>query len=201
MIRVRVSHRPVGRILCFDLENMGGAYWYGDALTKVMTAIGWKWADERKVHTLLKTSSGEWVDDDGIEMAREDAFTIFADVLESAGLVYGHNIRRHDLPMFNAHLLRCGMRTLHPLLTTDTLRDLPSRGGMAASLDNLVSMYGISGKKFKLSQHDWEVANELGEAGLALTRKRVSSDVRLQERLRKQLLEVGALKPARRWVP
>jgi hypothetical protein len=115
--------------------------------------------------------------------------------------VYGHNIRRHDLPMLNAGLLRRELPPLKPLLTTDTCRDLPRRKGLSYSLENMVSMYGIKGAKYTMSQPMWEDANRLTGSGLELARKRVASDVVLQERLRAKLLALGVLGAPRVWSP
>lgn len=200
MIRATFVTRP-SRELCWDLENMGGAYWFDGNMTSIITAIGWKWSDEKKVRTLLLRDDRLWETDDGDTMTKTEALTLFASELASATLVFGHNIRKHDLPMFNAHLQRAQLPVLPELRTTDTLKDIPKRAGMAASLENLVSMYGIKGRKFKMSQHDWEIANELREEGRALARKRVSSDVLLQERLRAKLLDLGILREPKVWRP
>lgn len=200
MIEVTFSTRTA-RALCFDLENMGGAYWYDGNMTSIITAIGWKWSDEKHVNTLLLRHDRLWEADDGTTMTKAEALTRFVGEITASDLAYGHNIRKHDLPMLNSHLQREQLPPLPELRTTDTLKDIPRRAGMAASLENLVSMYGIKGKKFKMSQHDWEIANELQEAGRALSRKRVASDVVLQERLRSKLAELAILREPKTWKP
>lgn len=194
--------RKVGQLplLCFDLENRPLAYWYDGNPTSEITAFGWKWSNEKHVHTMLLRADG-WFDVDGDGWPPETAYNWFRDQLAQAGVVYGHNIRRHDLPMLNAGLLRRGLPTLEPLLTTDTCRDLPKVGGVSKSLENMAAMYGLPGKKYSMSQPMWEDANRLTDGGLALARKRVSSDVLLQERLRARLLALGLLKEPRRWTP
>jgi hypothetical protein len=97
--------------------------------------------------------------------------------------------------------LRRQIKPLAPLRTTDTLKDYPRRGGMSASLESLAAMYGLKGKKYVMSQPMWENANRLTESGIELARKRVASDVLLQEKLRRKLLELGLLKPPRQWSP
>lgn len=101
--------------------------------------------------------------------------------------------------MLNAGLIRQQLHPLGPILTTDTCKDLPKRGGLSYSLENLVAMYGVQGAKYTMSQPMWEEANRLTEDGIALARKRVSSDVVLQERLRAKLLGLGILKAPRMW--
>jgi hypothetical protein len=70
---------------------------------------------------------------------------------------------------------------------------------MSASLENLAAMYDLGGDKFSMSQPMWEAANKLTVAGVELARKRVASDVVLQERLRLKLLELGLLGAPRMW--
>jgi hypothetical protein len=56
------SLRKVGqeRLLVFDLENRPLAYWYDGETTSEITAFGWKWSDERRVHTMLLQPDGRF---------------------------------------------------------------------------------------------------------------------------------------------
>ena len=194
------------RTLCFDLENRPLAYWYDGETTSQITAFGWKWSDEDAVRVMLLLPSGkyEYVDDwyeKPKRMSAEKAHRYFASELAAADVVYGHNIRRHDLPMLNAWLLRLQLDPLPPLLTSDTLRDYPKRNGLSASLENLAAMYGLEGEKYTMSQPMWEAANKLTPEGVNLARKRVVSDVLLQEALREKLLGLGLLAAPRLWRP
>lgn len=199
-IRVRLVRRPQPRTLCFDLENRPLAYWYDGQATSQITAFGWKRTDEQIPHVMLLRQDGRY-DHDGKRLSAVAAHAMFRDELARVDLVYGHNIRKHDLPMMNAWLLRLQLDPLPPILTTDTLRDLPRRGGVSASLENLAAMYGLEGEKFSMSQPAWEEANKLTRDGVELARRRVASDVLLQERLREKLLSLGLLKPPRVWRP
>lgn len=197
MTRWRSS--PAGRVLVFDAENRPLAYWFDGETTSQITALGWKWSDEKKVHTLLLRQDGFYERNDGTTFDAKLAHEYFRLVLGEASLVYGHNIRRHDLPMFNAWLLRLELPTLPRMLTSDTCKDLPRRRGLSYSLENLAAMYELPGKKFSMSQPAWEKANMLDPSGMELARKRVESDVLLQERLRKRLLDLGLLGAPRMW--
>lgn len=200
MIRATFKTRRT-RALCFDLESRPSAYW-ADRPTAEITAFGWKWCDEGRVHTLLLSSDGDFVRDDGGTLPYDLAYIVFRDMLCQADLVYGHNIRRFDLPLFQAGLLRQELPTLPQLRTTDTLRDYPKRRDMSASLENLARMYGLDQKgKLHMSVVDWERANRLGESGIDKARQRVSSDVLLQERLRDKLTDLGLLGAPRIWKP
>lgn len=192
------------RSLCFDLENRPLAYWYDGQTTSEITAFAWKWSDQSFVHAMLLMNDG-WFDfqlpNGHRRLPAKDAYEFFVRELTKADLIYGHNIRRHDLPMLNAGLLRRQLPILPALKTTDTLADYPKRAGMSRSLDNLAVMYGLEGKKLGMSQPAWEDANRLTADGIALARERVVGDVLLQERLRTKLLELGILKPPRMWRP
>jgi hypothetical protein len=193
--------RKVGttRLLCFDLENRPLAYWYDGQTTSQITAFGWKWLDEKKPRTLLLLPDGRYEADDGDMYDDVQAHAYFGDLLEEAGLVYGHNIRRHDLPILQAWRLRHELEPLPRLLTSDTCLDYPRRKDLSASLENLAAMYGVGGDKFSMSQPMWEAANKLTADGIRLARKRVESDVLLQERLRAKLLDLGLLGAPKAW--
>lgn len=201
MLHVNVTRAPPPRALCWDLEVRPLAFWYDGEVTRQITAFGWKWADDRQVRTMLLHSDGVYRDDSGNRFDAAAAHLHFVEWLSEAGLVYGHNIRRFDLPILNGWLLRLKLAMLPPLLTTDTCKDLPKRGSVSVSLENMAAMYQLPGKKFAMPQPAWEAANALTADGVALARKRVVSDVLLQERLRAKLLELGLLKPPRVWRP
>lgn len=189
------------RLLCFDLENRPLAYWYDGETTSEITAFGWKWSNERRVQTMLLQPDGQFRTDDGTVLPANIAYGAFVAELVDARIVYGHNIRRHDLPMLNAALLRRQLPTLPPLRTTDTCRDLPKTAGVSKSLENMAAMYGLKGTKVKMTQPAWENANRLTPDGIEQARKRVAGDVVLQERLRSKLTGLGLLGAPRVWRP
>lgn len=195
--------KPLSRLLCFDLENRPLAYWYDGQTTSQITAFGWKWADADSVRVMLLGPDEHYYEEG--EPGRSTRYTpagahsLFREELMQADIVYGHNIRRHDLPIFQSWLLRLQLPLLPPVLTSDTLSDYPKRNGLSASLENLAAMYGLGGEKFGMSQPMWEEANRLTADGLALARKRVESDVLLQERLRAKEIELGLLGPPKIW--
>lgn len=213
MIHVKFTSRPA-RTLCFDLENRPLAYWYDGNPTSEITAFAWKWSDSKHpVKTMLLRKDGDFQIDGGVfknspravgkkfSVPNDMAYEMFCDELKEADLVYGHNIRKHDLPILQAGLLRRQLPILPPLLTSDTLVDYPKRSGMSRSLENLAAMYDLGGEKYHMSQPAWEKANRLSDDGLELARKRVVSDVLLQEKLRNKLLDLNILKPPRAWNP
>lgn len=189
------------RVLGFDLENRPLAYWYDGQTTSEITAFGWKWLHEDESHTLMLRTSGRFETEESDRITDRKAYTQFAALLTEADIVFGHNIRKHDLPIFQAGLLRRELPPLPPILTTDTLRDIPKKNGLSASLANLSAMYGLEGEKQSMSHSDWELSNRLTDEGIALARGRVVGDVLLQEQLRAKLLSLDLLKPPRRWSP
>lgn len=198
---MRLRSQGATRVLCFDLENRPLAYWYDGQTTSEITAFGWKWADEDETRTLLLQRDGRFLCDDGRRISDRKAYGRFVGELASAGLVFGHNIRRHDLPILDAALLRRQLPPLPVLLTTDTCRDIPKAGGMSKSLQNLAAMYDLEGEKHSMSQPAWEAANRLTPGGVSEARVRVVSDVVLQERLREKLLELRILREPQKWSP
>ncbi|MCR4340947.1 MAG: hypothetical protein NUW01_13790 [Gemmatimonadaceae bacterium] len=151
--------------------------------------------------TMLLQPDGSFLKDDGLSLACDDAYQRFVGELSAAWLVYGHNIRKFDLPLLNAGLMRRELPVLPRLLTCDTLRDYPKRKDMSASLENLAKNHGLPGGKKHMGTADWERANRLTADGMAETRKRVVSDVLLQERLRARAGERGYLSEPKVWEP
>jgi hypothetical protein len=200
MLRIKARTRPA-RLLCFDVENRPLSYWWGDKTTAEITAIGWKWRHQPDVQTLLLSPGGGFRTDDGRSISAPHAYHLFRDELARADCVFGHNVRRHDLPLFQSGLLRLHLGTLPELRTTDTLRDYPRKKDMSASLESFAYMYGLELEKPNMPPSKWEVANRLTRDGIGETRNRVVADVLLQEALRDKLADLGLLGPQRIWKP
>jgi hypothetical protein len=190
-----------GGVLGFDLENRPLAYWYDGETTSEITAFGWKWVGEDAVKWMLRLRNDRFLCEDGRKMPPARAYARFLTDLSSAALVFGHNIRRHDLPMLQAGLDRLQMPKMRPVLTCDTLKDLPRSNGRARSLEALAYEYELGGEKVSMPVPAWEQANKLIPEGVERARDRVVGDVLLQERLRAKLLDLCVLKPPRMWVP
>lgn len=202
MIEVTFTTRKT-RALCFDLESRPSAFWWGDKTTAQITAFGWKWEDEDDAQAMLLRHDGKFLLDNGKTRDYRAAYAVFAQLLASADLVYGHNIRKFDLPLLQSGLFRLNLPKLPQLRTTDTLKDYPKRHDMSASLENLAIIHGVDddGGKKHMSITDWERANQLSAEGIAAARERVVSDVLLQEKLRTRLIELEYLGPTRVWKP
>lgn len=178
------------RILDFDIENRPLAYLGHDYMTAEITAIACGWTDQKKVHVwALGEHSGEQV------------LRCFREFYDQADVVTGHYIRKHDLPIINGAMLEHVLPPLSEKMTSDTKLDLVKFQQLSASQENLSEMLGISEGKFHMNQPRWREANRLTPEGIALTKKRVTDDVRQHRELRRKLIELGALKPARMWRP
>lgn len=189
-------------VLGFDVENRPSAYWYDGGATAEITAICWKWRHENDSHLLLLLRNGRWRrDTNKTTLTQREALRVFAGVLGAAGLVYGHNIRRHDLPIFQAELERQSLPLLPSILTCDTLADYPKRKAKSASLETLAKDLDLGEDKKHMGVADWERSNKLLPDGLRETADRVVGDVLLQERLRDRLLELDYLTAPKRWSP
>ena len=188
-------------ILCFDLENRPSAYWYDGQTTSEITAFGWKWSNERNVRYMLLQNDGTFVDDTGETLQDCEAYEFFVQELQNAALVFGHNIRQHDLPILNAALIRRKMPKLRPILTHDTHKDMTRRKDLSVSLENLTKLLEIGGKKMGMAQSEWEEANRLTPQGIEKAKKRVTSDVLLQIKLRNELRKLGYLRAPKIWAP
>lgn len=188
------------RVLDFDLENRPLSYLGNDWTSAEITAIAWSWEGSAEIETLLLAANGRYVDRRGWRRRPEEAFRFFRDVLVSAGVVTGHYIRKHDLPILNSAMMENGVPPLPALLVSDTKEDLARRKDLSASQENLAALLGLPEPKHHMTQTEWREANRLfSDANLDLSRQRVVSDVVQHKALRSELVRRGLLRPPRRW--
>jgi hypothetical protein len=187
-------------VLDFDLENRPLSYLGQDWTSAEITAIAWSWNGEDLVKYLLLTSDGYYKDRHGVKQTPVEAFARFRDILASAGIVTGHYIRKHDLPVLNSAMMENKLPPLPSLLTSDTHGDLVRRKDLSASQENLASLLRLPEPKHHMTQTEWREANRLfTNKKLALTRQRVVSDVVQHKALRAELVRLGLLKAPRMW--
>lgn len=181
--------RSVGRILDWDLENRPLSYW-GENGTAEITAIASCWADDpssMEVFLLGKVSF-------------EEMILGFLTRYNTAGMVTGHNLRSHDLPMVNGALIEMGLPNLKPISVQDTYLDMKKRKGIPASQEYLLSLFNI-GEKVHMTQNDWRQSNRLSIEGLEKTSERVVGDVQDHMKLRLEMLRRGLLRAPKVWYP
>lgn len=183
--------RGNARVLDFDIENRPLSYWVPDRPSAEITAIAWAFVDDPRSMecVLLGRETGE------------EILTRFVQAYNEAGMVTGHYIRRHDLPIINGALLEHGLPTLGPKMTQDTKLDLVKRADIPVSQENLATMMGVTASKYHMTQAMWREANRLTPEGLALTEKRVTDDIKQHMKMRAALLAAGLLKAPRLWRP
>lgn len=180
--RVAIPHRPM-RVLDFDCEARPLHWISGDYVSKEITAIAWAWCDRpEQVSCYLL---GE-VDPITMLMAFRAAY-------DTADMVTGHFIRGYDLPMVNGALTEYQLPTLGDKLSQDTKIDLVRRQGLSGSQENIGTMLKLNHPKVKMDQAKWRDANRLTPEGMALTRERVTGDVRQHIEMRRRLIDLGYL--------
>lgn len=204
MLRVRIQSNVVS-VLDIDIENRPLSYMGGGFTSAEITAIAWSWVGSDDVHSFLLRHDGYFdfsgPPSGGFAVTAKDAFTYIQGALSRAGIVTGHYLRKHDLPMLNGTMLENGLPPLTEMLVQDTHGDLKRRKDLSASQESLAAMYRLPEAKHHMSQAEWREANRLTPDGLKFTRKRVVDDVLQHKALRKRLLEMGALREPKWWRP
>lgn len=187
---------PAARILDFDIENRPLSYLGQDFTTAEVTAIaaGWMppkgWRHEPVLFC--------W------QLGREDPREIlerFVAMYDTADIVTGHYIRKHDLPIINGALLEMNMPPLKPKLTVDTKLDLLPVSGISKSQESLGDILSTSESKYHMTQADWRAANRLTPEGIGLARTRVMADVRQHMQMYRKLADLGYLRSPKLWTP
>lgn len=179
------------RILDFDIENRPLAYWYDGMTTAEITAIAACWMGQPQTMKVWLLGVHQPV----------KMLEAFRKLYDAADVVTGHYIRKHDLPIINAHLLEYHRPALDQKMTVDTKLDLVDRKDLSASLEELGLMAGLDAKKQHMSNHEWREANRLKRAGIADAKERACSDVRLHMQLYPWLVEHGYLGAPKVWRP
>lgn len=177
------------RILDFDIENRPLTYWAPDMPTAEITAIASCWTDDlssMQVSLLGKQSL-------------EEILATFVERYNEADIVTGHYIRKHDLPIINGALLELGMPQLSPKLSSDTKLDMHPKAGIPATQEYLGVILNVSIDKVHMTQDDWRRANRLTPEGIALTAKRVTTDVLQHMLIRNRMIELNLLRSPRLW--
>jgi len=181
------------RILDFDIECLPGHWIGGDYVSKIITAVAWKWIDEPGGPTSIVEVLTHY-DTDPDDMA-----AALARCINVADIVTGHYIRGFDLPLLNGNLLRANRIPLSPVLAQDTKLDLIKSHGRSLSQKNLAALIGVDEPKIDVGLFDWEGFNTrtpgFEEKGI----ERVAGDVTQNIAMRARLLELGWLGPPRTW--
>lgn len=176
------------KVLDFDCECRP-MHFYGDYVSKEITAMAWAWTDKPDDVTCYLLG----------ETDLPKMLAAFVEAWASADLVTGHFIRGFDIPLIQGALTEQKMALLPDKLTQDTKLDAVSRHGLSASQENWGGMLGLENPKVQMDQTKWRKANRLQPEGLALVRERVTGDVKQHIELRLKMLRLEYLKPPVMW--
>ena len=175
------------KILDFDTENRPGFYWYDGQTTDMLMCVSWAFLDvEAQPRSLLLRYSKV----DGLYMPD---LAPFINDLENADIVTGHNIRRHDIPLLNAHRIRTGRPPIAWPHIIDTLdRGLWQGGtkGLSRSQANTADLLGLNQDKMTVHIPVWEQAAAGNPAALQVIRERCESDVVMHMELYRKLVGI-----------
>jgi len=185
------------RVLDFDSECRPDAYLGGDITTRSLTGIAAQFIGEPDMWCECIVAGGSPHFDQLVAMLEG-----FRELYDAADMVTGHNIVRHDLPIISGALVYCGRPPLEPKLASDTLLHGPKSGlSFSRSQENFGDLLGIASDKYHMNNARWKRANTLDAEQVALTRERVTSDVRMHIELREAMVGRGLLRAPRMWRP
>src|SRR5215813_3464504 len=170
MITIHVRPRSQ-RVLSLDVESRPLHWIANDYVSKEITAIACRWADEPR-HKVYCWTLGH-----GGLISLKALVESVIPFYDEADIICGHYIRGFDLPLLNACCAETGLRPLSDKLTHDTKLDLIKMQGISLSQKNLSSMLGVKSEKLDMDQRMWRSANRLEPEGIALARERVIADV------------------------
>lgn len=185
---VSVSSRPLA-VLDFDCEARPLSFIGGDYVSKEITAIAWAWTHNPDVVECALLG----IHDPTVMLQR------FAAAFALADVVTGHYIRGFDIPTINGALMEYRLPVLPDKLSHDTKLDLARSAGISLSQESLGAMLRLDQKKVQMNQAKWRAANRLTPEGIEEARIRCVGDVQQHIAMRRELMQLGYLGPARWW--
>lgn len=174
-------------MLDFDCEARATGYGDPEWVPQEVTCIAWSWVGEDTVDTKVRAEGP-------FEM-----LATFRRLFDDADMVIGHNIRKFDLPLLNAEMLRHELPALTAKTTHDTLRDLVRTKGMKRDQENLGKHFVLDVEKQHMAWQDWQDAYD--EPGWSGVRSRAASDVLMHKQMWDDMRRKGWLKSPRTWRP
>ncbi len=185
------------RILDFDTEcrPMHYSEWRPESQ---ITAYAWSWVGQKTVHSLMLRHH-----DDEREFFEEERDLLFRFLVEfeRADIVTGHYLLKHDLPLLTDHAMRLGLPLPAPVMVSDTKIDMPRIRALGMSQENLGDLLRIDEKKHHMSGRLWAEANQLTNQGIAISRKRVTDDVKQHKAIFRESRDRGWLSAPSYWKP
>ena len=191
---ITYERRGAPRVLDFDVETIAAGFADPQWVPQKITCVAWSWVGEDRVYSRISTTLGLY---EKPEM-RANMLRGLLTAIRQADVLTGHNIVRFDLPVINSECLRLGLEPLSPTLVQDTM-NLVRTKGFKKGQDNIGELLGIPLQKKNLSWQGWQDA--YAEKGWKGVIERCESDVLMHKQMRQKMLDLGWLKPPRRWKP
>lgn len=193
MIRATLTTRPT-RILDFDIETVAAGFADPEWVPQKITCVAWSWIGDDTVESRICGPGGIF----GAPEQRAEMLAPLIEAIGSADRVTGHNILRFDLPVVNAECLRLGIAPLGEVLVEDTIRLVRTKG-FKKGQDVIGRLLKVPAEKLALDWQAWQDAYD--ENGWQTIRDRCEGDVVQHKLIRKEMLELGWMKPPRVWRP
>jgi len=191
-VALRWSDAGPSRILDFDVETLARGYADPEWVPSLITAIAWSWLGDDKVETVTildyASDLDEYLHMSFIGCA--EMLEQFVSVYNQADAVTGHNIRRFDLGVMNAELMRLQLPVLQSKRVIDTIRLVRSKG-FKKGQDVMADVLDVPAEKKAMNWAQWQRA--YAEPGWPEVRERVAGDVIQHKLLLGRLLELGYL--------
>ena len=180
-------------ILDFDVETLAAGYADPEWVPSRITAIAWSWVGEETVETrtILDYAKNLPTFLQMNFLGCKPMLEEFVAVFNTADAVTGHNIRRFDLGVMNAELMRLQMPVLQAKPVIDTIRLVRAKG-FKKGQDVMADVLGIVEEKTAMNWAQWQRA--YAEPGWPEVRERVSGDVIQHKQLLGRVLELGYLR-------
>lgn len=192
-MKAQLSTRPA-RILDFDIETIAAGFADPNWVPQKITCVAFSWVGEDKVTSYISTTPGLFEKPD----LRAFMLSKLVAEIRKADMVTGHNITRFDLPVVNAECLRLGLEPLPSVLVQDTMALIKTKG-FKKGQDNIGELLSVPLQKKSLSWQGWQDAYE--EKGWKGVVERCESDVLMHKQMRQKMLDLGWLRPPKRWTP
>jgi DNA polymerase elongation subunit (family B) len=190
-MKLKLSTEPA-RILDFDVETVAAGFADPNWVPQKITCVAFSWIGEEKVTSHICTTKGLYEKPD----LRAYMLSKLIAEIRKADMVTGHNLIRFDLPVVNAECLRLGIEPLGEVLVQDTMRLVRAKG-FKKGQDNIGQLLKLPAEKQSMTWQQWQDGYE--EPNWKTIRSRCESDVLMHKQMRTRLLELGWLKPPKRW--
>lgn len=161
------------RVLDFDTENRPGFYWYDEKCTDMLHTIACAWVDDPKDNHVWQVRLSR---DRGLYFP-DRSYLAFKRLVESAGIVTAHNVKRHDIPLLNAHADRYHLPRIQWPMVVDTLLDIKATKGMSRGQEFLADRDTTKERKMHVGLHTWERASCGDPEAMQVVADRCLSDV------------------------